>query len=76
LAFCCRFQLCAGKRAGADPFAPYRLLLGRIPRTDRVVARANHAEELRVQIPLGRRHQRGAQRGHRERTPGQAGAKD
>jgi len=71
-----RLELRAGKRAGADALAPDRLLLGRIPRADGLVARANHAEELRVQIPVGRRHQRGAPRVHRKRPHRQAGAQD
>ena len=65
-----RQQLRLGQRPGA-PLLPDRLLLGRLLRALRLPAGADHAEGVRVQVPLRRGDERGQEEGDRGRAAGE-----
>lgn len=59
-----RQQLRAGQRSSAERVSD-RVLFGRVLRTDRVCAGANHAKGLRMQFPVWTGNTRYAQEGDR-----------
>jgi len=70
-----RQQLCTGKCAGSDDLSD-RLLLRWILRADGIRAGANHAEGLRLQVPLRAGNEGGGKGDDRQEPGEQDGTED